>query len=442
MIEPLLTEQYLPCNYQEILGIDYKKRLPDSVYRIGIKGKIKIIPMYRGYRLCTNYGDYYIDDATKKIITILEHNPFISDVLNSTNSLIDIERLNYYDLLSINSSIIPEIEYLSVSKETKDLYSEKEYGWFSYFPIKIELDLSYLCNMHCIHCSRNASSTKSMENELHYEQFLNIIKEAGAMGVSSISLMGGEPLIYKSFFNICEAAKRSGIKNIFTSSNGWVIDNKIAEKISKHFSSIQLSIHGANPTTHDFIVGKIGAWEQLFIAAENLQNNGVSVNLNFTVMKHNINEIVKMPSVAKNMGAKSLRFLALSNSGRGEKLDSLSNKDKENVGQIINTLVKHENNNNLKIERGGFPCYSQINQYSSFYGCTAGRDQLYINAYGYVSCCEVIDQYIGNISDDSLLNLWHSPKMIELRLPPKCDCDYINYCSGGCLYGKKNAYSK
>ena len=70
---------------------------------------------------------------------------------------------------------------------------------------------------------------------------------------------------------------------------------------------------------------------------------------------------------------------------------------------------------------------------ATFYGCAAGRTLLHITSNGDVNACGSIEgNYIGNIRESNILDLWHSPKLIDMRLPIKCDCNYRFICSGPC----------
>ena len=52
------------------------------------------------------------------------------------------------------------------SDDIKKLYIDKEYGWFSFFPLSLELDITSTCNFECIHCNRSAGPISSASLDL------------------------------------------------------------------------------------------------------------------------------------------------------------------------------------------------------------------------------------------------------------------------------------
>jgi radical SAM protein with 4Fe4S-binding SPASM domain len=364
----------------------------------------------------------------------------------NTKEKIEAERFYYYGLVSISTSPKGSSSPVTVREVPSEigLYYEngKEFSWFSYFPAKIEIDLTDACNFSCIHCSRNSGPKRNRSNELKFEELKRIISEGAKLGTESLQLMGGEPLIYKNFFKICERAKVEGLIYLGLSSNGWAINKEIAKEISRYFYDIQLSLHGASSGVHDVIVRRSGAFNKLLKAVEFLTEGGVKVRLSFTVMHENQADIEKMLEIAKRIGASSIRFLSLSAKGRGRNLKQLTKTDREEIGRRIADLYLRERElkSGLEIQCGGFPSPKAVDEKAVFYGCPAGRDLLYITAEGLVSSCGVVEDYIGNIKNSSVVELWHHPKMISLRKIQSCECNYRYICSGPCIADFKNPY--
>ncbi len=444
MIEPFTTEQYLPCNVPELHGVDRRKKLPCENIRVGLQTDINILPMFNGFKaLIKGQGIFWVDENVLDLLNTLTAYPPLKYIYNQYE--LDLERLNYYGILSFNPSSIKKVEIHKIPAHVKQIYDDQDFSWFCYVPSKIELDLSNICNFQCIHCSRESSPILSPTRmELEISEIKQIISDAAQLGVLSFQLMGGEPLIYKNFFDVCEYAQKVGIRNLSTSTNGWFIDDEIAYKISLYFSEIQLSLHGALENTHDAIVKKKGAWKNVANAAKYLNSAGVKVRLNFTVMEQNVSELEMMPKISRDWAAQSLRYLILSNQGRGRHLVNWRDEDRDEIGARIKKILLEEqaNSTGLDIECGGFPPISQLNIRACFYGCPAGRELLYIGSDGSVSCCGVVDEYIGDIRESPILQLWHHPKMVELRKSPKCNCAYKYICAGSCVAGTEEPYKK
>ena len=196
MIESLITEQNLPCNNEELYGTDKRKELPNENALIGLRNDILLLPMNKGFKLSTRGAVLFVDDNSVALLKKLVQKNMMSDLMNQNKeSKSELERFNYYGFLSFGSaSTNGKLDILEVPNWVKQLYKNNEFSWFSYFPTKIELDLSNYCNLQCIHCSRDAYSLKkSMSNELNLDEIKNIISDAAKNGVLSLQLMGGNP---------------------------------------------------------------------------------------------------------------------------------------------------------------------------------------------------------------------------------------------------------
>lgn len=149
-------------------------------------------------------------------------------------------------------------------------------------------------------------------------------------------------------------------------------------------------------------------------------------------MKENIKDISKMPHLVKRWGADSLRFLRLLKQGRGSLLDGWNEKEvikiSKEIKKIYNNLPK-----GLELDVGGFPPLQSIKNDAYFYGCSAGKTLLYIASNGEVKTCGALNSRVENVRDKNLLDIWHSPKLIQMRKQPDCDCNYRSICHGSCM---------
>jgi radical SAM protein with 4Fe4S-binding SPASM domain len=196
---------------------------------------------------------------------------------------------------------------------------------------------------------------------------------------------------------------------------------------------VQVSIHGADSETHDTIVGRPGAFSQACKAIKLLREHGVpSLNISCTVMNENAHQMDAMIQLARDLQVPSIRFLVLFSKGRGCQLNQWEMEEKQEMANNLRTL-RDNNSNTLKVDGGGFPPYCMIRKDAAIYGCPSGRSLMYISADGDVRACGNLDQTIGNIRDEKIMDLWHSGVMIALRKKPSCDCPYTDICAGGCL---------
>ena len=87
--------------------------------------------------------------------------------------------------------------------------------------LTLDLETSRVCNLKCVYCY--AESGKKQENELELDELLNIIDQAEALGVRSITVIGGgEPMLHPNILDIIDYIAQKKIpQNLFT--NGTVM---------------------------------------------------------------------------------------------------------------------------------------------------------------------------------------------------------------------------
>lgn len=423
------NEQYLPCSIPEISHTGEGKEISMKGAPLYLTDDLFVYPMNAGYVIENDRGQYVVDS-----VDLLKSVPGKSfwEISRSDQDAEELEQYYRYGLIGYGPDASRRLIVPDIDRRYAESYRDMETTWFFQMPLKIELDITKKCNLRCIHCSREASPA-SAESGLSLQDYVDIIQQAGELRIPEMSFMGGEPTCNPSFIELATLARMSGIRTLSTSTNGLLVDDALAEKMAILFDSVQVSIHGANESTHDAIVGRSGAFSRACEAVRLLRKHGVgSLNISCTVMDANVHQMDDMIRLASSLDVPSLRFLVLFSKGRGSKLDQWDREDKVEMSDRIR-VFRESGPDGLNIEGGGFPPYGPVCCDATIYGCPAGRSLMYISADGEVRACGNLDQTIGNIKDQRILDLWHSKDMVALRRRPSCDCPYAGICSGGCL---------
>ena len=424
-------ESFLPCELKEIVAHVRKKKITNRNEKVGLKRDVNAISLNSGYLLHTK--ELVLSTNTLQPFYQL-NGKYTVDELNTTAEVESfLQQLHYYDLLSFGGNS-GQLLFKDVPKKYKELYKEGDFVTFPLVPINVELDLTNACNFACIHCSRDSKPRQKIDSwaELSTNEYKKIIDDCAQIGVLKLIFMGGEPLYHQDFFKLVKYAKEKGIRNLGTSTNGWFINDDAAKELSKYFDNIQVSIHGASSYTNDYIVGKKGALEQAQRAIKALKKYNLKVNVSFTVMRENVDDIHKMPDLVKEWGGDYLRFICLNDlEGRGSLLKGWN---EEEILQIGNEMKKMYESlpAGLELEAGGFPPLHPIKNNACSYGCSAGKTLLSMASDGRMRICGSLNNYVGNVREKSIIDIWHSPELIEMRKQSECDCNYRSICYGLC----------
>lgn len=423
------NEQYLPCSLPEILATTESKEIMQRDAPLFLNEDLYVFPLNEGFLIERQNGQFLVDsiDLLRSI-----NGKCPNEICRSQQDIDEIEQYYHHDLIGHDVTASGKLSFPEISEKYSSLYRGKETTWFSQIPLKIELDITKRCNLRCKHCSRSADSG-STEGDLSLQDYISIIEEAAKIGIPDISFMGGEPTTCPSFIQLAAYARISGFRMLSTSTNGWLVDEKLAKDMAALFDVVQVSIHGADAETHDAIVGRSGAFERACQAVRLLKENRVPfLNISFTVMKENAQQMDEMIELASVLKASSIRFLVLFSAGRGKDLNQWNKDEKEGMAEIIRSQ-RERKQDSIMVDGGGFPPYRSVSNDATTYGCPAGRSLLYIDADGNARACGNLDNSIGNVRNDRIMDLWHSPLMVRLRNRPTCDCAYSKICSGGCL---------
>ncbi|MGZ0230782.1 MAG: mycofactocin radical SAM maturase, partial [Acidimicrobiales bacterium] len=181
-------------------------------------------------------------------------------------------------------------------------------------PICLTWELTYACNLECVHCL--SSSGQRDPNELSTAEAKAVIDELHDMQVFYINVGGGEPLVRRDFFELLEYAisRNVGVK---FSTNGYLLDeDKSARLASMDNVDIQLSLDGVDAGTNDPIRGE-GSYAAVRKAMVNLNNAGFTgYKISVVVTNRNVGQLDAFEQLANDNGAE-LRLTRLRPSGRG-----------------------------------------------------------------------------------------------------------------------------
>lgn len=73
-------------------------------------------------------------------------------------------------------------------------------------PLWLLAELTYRCPLQCPYCS-NPLDFAAQENELTTEQWIDVFRQARAMGAVQLGFSGGEPLVRKDLPELIAAAR-------------------------------------------------------------------------------------------------------------------------------------------------------------------------------------------------------------------------------------------
>jgi MoaA/NifB/PqqE/SkfB family radical SAM enzyme len=166
------------------------------------------------------------------------------------------------------------------------------------------------CNLSCRHC-RAVPQKKLSPTELTTSRALDLIDAIAKVAKPVMVLSGGEPLFRPDLYDIAEYGVGSGFR-MALATNGTLVNERVAAKIADAgFSRVAISLDGAKPDTHDRFRGVAGSHGLALRGLRNLRAEGVSVQINSSIAKHNVAELPALLDLALEIGADALHLFML-----------------------------------------------------------------------------------------------------------------------------------
>jgi len=258
--------------------------------------------------------------------------------------------------------------------------------------------------------------------ELTTQQWKGVIKDASRLGAQTVVFSGGEPLLREDIFELISFTRASNL-NACVTSNGQLIDEPTAQKLSASGANVvNISIEGKRET-HDYLRGR-GSFDKAVCGLVNLRKYKVESTVASTVSKYNYKDLLYVLEVAKDCGATTVRlqpFNIIFLKDHKRKKEFLIDKwDIPFAEEAIKSFINKSKEYKVAINPAGY--LLKIPEYLSgknFYpdNCSALWYSCPINPNGDLFPCWIEganNKLIGNIKTDSLYELWLSDKRIRM----------------------------
>ena len=324
----------------------------------------------------------------------------------------------------------------------------------SAYPLtSLYLYLSDQCNLSCRHCWISPGFSQSATRGIPLKHLKKTILEAKTIGLQSVKLTGGEPLLYRDIKALLTFLASEDIV-VIIETNGTLFDRHILETLQLcQVDQISVSLDAATKEIHDEIRGVKGGFDETLKGLRLLSEFEFDFQIIMTLQRENSREIGGLVSLAKELGAGSLKINHLVPCGRGNRVfRSRENLSPEELILLYQTVEKERSSHgNLNVifdlpvalrsvedikRRGIIEC-----NILSILGILASGD------FSICGIGQTIDELrMGNLYRDSIVEIWQNNRILtELRdsLPRQLKgvcgaCLFKFQCLGAC---RANAYA-
>ena len=168
----------------------------------------------------------------------------------------------------------------------------------------VTLYLTDRCNSRCVTCDY----WRHGRDNLTLESLARLLPDLQRRGTRVALLSGGEPLLNPQWREIAGALRERDIK-LWLLTSGLSLA-KHARDAAPLFDAITVSLDGTTPATYQAIRG-LDAFDNVCAGIRAAVAAGVRVGLRVTVQKANYRELPRFVTLARELGASQVSFLAV-----------------------------------------------------------------------------------------------------------------------------------
>ncbi|MCX5750053.1 MAG: SynChlorMet cassette radical SAM/SPASM protein ScmF, partial [Candidatus Saganbacteria bacterium] len=321
------------------------------------------------------------------------------------------------------------------------------------------------CNLRCRHCW---IQPKYEEGKLKFpyvslDLFKKIVEEAIPLGLSSVKLTGGEPLIHPQINEVLDYIKSKDLR-LVVETNGVVCTPELAKKLKECKGTfVSVSIDGADATNHEWVRGVEGSFEAAKQGVRNLVAAGFHPQVIMSLMRHNVHQMEDVIRMAEELGAGSVKFNLVQPTARGEKMheagETLSIQELVSIGQKVENELSKKTK--IKLFYSHPVAFRPLGRIFGDNGVGCGTCGIFgiigVLGNGKYALCgigeSVPELIFGDANKDKLKDVWENSNILnQIRegLPAKleglcAECVMKNRCLGSCIaqnyYRAKNLWA-
>jgi len=287
------------------------------------------------------------------------------------------------------------------------------------------------CNLRCCYCMPEEGIPCIDKAELlTFEEIETIVRVGVSIGINTIKITGGEPLLREDITKLIKKIKNiDGIKQVTLTTNGVLLEQFADELKESGIDSININVPKLTRKKYTAITRR-DQFIQIIQGIRKARDIGIHIKLNCVARKDMTEEeLFGFAMIAKQYPI-DIRFIEMMPLGFGKKYDTYSN---ENILQRIKNMF--ENDVNLSNFAGNGPAiYYEFDNFIGKIGfvsavshkfCSA-CNRIRLSADGNLKLCLNYDQGVSlkdvlrNGNQDLLINVMKQ----AIYEKPKAHCFY------------------
>ncbi|QDL09589.1 nif11-class peptide radical SAM maturase 3 [Brasilonema octagenarum UFV-E1] len=317
-------------------------------------------------------------------------------------------------------------------------------------------EITLKCNLACQHCGSRAGHTRA--KELSTEEALDLVKQMAEVGITEVTIIGGEAFLRPDWLEIASAITNAGMRCGMT-TGGYGITLDTARRMKEAgISVVSVSVDGLE-ATHDRLRGRKGSWEWAFKTMSHLKEAGIIFGCNTQINRLSAPEFPQIYERIRDAGIFAWQIQLTVPMGNAADNSDILLQPYEllDVYPMIARVAQRAQEEGVQVQPGNnigyYGPYERLlrggHAWAFWQGCNAGLATLGIEADGAIKGCPSLPTSAytgGNIRDHSLRTIIEEAEELRFNLgadtPKGTDhlwgfcktCEFAQLCRGGCSW--------
>ena len=278
----------------------------------------------------------------------------------------------------------------------------------------IDLELTYRCQLDCLHCYQKGYRS----SELSTGEWLRVLDDAQSMGVFNVGLTGGEVLSRKDFPELLTGVAKRGFRVFVNTTGNGTTENVLEAFATARPARVDVSFYAADPTSHDAVTQRPGSFQESLQFVEKLSGMGLFVRGALTSLQGYSDDVAATRDALLQLGVPRVAF---------NRFDPTICDDPKGAA----LLVPDDEDSGALVRAASAVSSPKVADAI----CGAGLSALLVRPNGTVVPCQRIDTVVGDLTANSLSEIWASSTLLEqyrirrLSQLPHCrDCPDWSTC--------------
>lgn len=307
--------------------------------------------------------------------------------------------------------------------------------------IGIRFALTYQCNSRCQACNiwrRYQTDTNQKDKELKLGEIKDVFNNSKLLrNLKLINLDGGETTLRDDFVELCTffisrypEAQINITTNALDAESTVTKLDEIYRKSRPRDFNIYTSIDGRQ-NVHDKMRGISGAYKQMLLFLETLKRKlpFYKQGVTFTITPANYRELIEVYKLAKELNVDFIPVFAQNSEiyyDNRKKQFTWGEDELKYIEKGIDLIKTDGGGSNRMVPRimreidGVEICYlaNMVNHTKHphrLYRCYSGTHSLFMDPYGTIFPCIMLNKVMGNVTESGFDTIWMSDKANEIR---------------------------